>query len=190
MPNCPLRSIVPPVLATAAVMALISSATSLLAGVMTPSPLKRVLAKMAAISAVSANEMRVSSLPKFANICLAALANFCPSSFSALISSMSIASFPGKSRSGFFNTLVAHWDTPTTSFTRIFPSASKSTYLRLFSSISSPLTGQESTVHILVSSSSRCAMSCPVAIFTLEHPPMFSNCHLYFWSFFNIAIAI
>ena len=117
---------VPPVLAIAMVMALISSGSLLLAGVITPSPLKQVFAKIAAMSAVSANEILFSFLPKLVNICLAALHNFNPSSYSVLMSSMFIEAFPCNNKSGFLRTLVIHLDTPITSFTRILPSVSKS----------------------------------------------------------------
>ena len=98
-------------------------------------------------------------------------------------------SSPLMSRSAFFRTPVAHFEVHTISLIRSFPSPSQSMYRRLFSSISSPFTGQASTVHIFGSSSERCAMSSPVVIFTRVVPPMFSKFHLYLRSFPIIAIV-
>ena len=85
MPCAPLLSATPPIVAKTAAIVAFNSASSDEASVIIPSPLKRVLAKIAAMSAVSAKEIIVPSLPKFSRIRFAEEYNFLPLASSVLI---------------------------------------------------------------------------------------------------------
>ena len=128
MPVAPLRSATPLKVAMAAVMAAFSSASSVDISVMMPSPLKRVWAKIAAMSQVSASVITVPSFPRFFKICLAELCSFLPLSLSWLKHSMSMLSFSASNRSLFFTEAAIQLAVATMSFTRMMPSLSLSMY--------------------------------------------------------------
>ena len=179
-PSSPLLSLTEPRVALIAAIAAFSSSFSAAASMMTPSPLNLVPAKIATLSAVSERLMTSPSLPRFWRISLAEDASLRPVSVSALKSEMEMEDAPSRSLSALDNADTAHSAVFTTSFTRIFPSPSVSMQARLAWSISRPCTGQESTVHIVGSSSLKWAMSSPLLILTLEDPPILENSHLYF----------
>ena len=170
MPGTPLRSGADAMPAMVSMSFAVASSGAE-AGVMTPSPLKRVSAKIFTLSAVSSMEIASFLSPKLLRIWRADAWSRAPTGSSALNSSRDRASFSCRSTSAFFRMEVSHWAVAITSSTRMFPSPSTSMYLRAWASNSRFLTGQLSTVHILRSSSPRWRMSSPLLIFTRTVPP-------------------
>ena len=179
-PSSPLLSFTEPRVDFIAAMTAFSSSLPAAASMMTPSPLNFVPAKIATLSAVSERLMTSPSLLRFWRISLAEDASLRPVSVSGLNSEIAMEEAPSRSLSALNNADTAQSAVFTTSFTRIFPSPSVSMQARLAESISRPCTGQESTVHIVGSSSLKWAMSSPLLILTLEAPPILENSHLYF----------
>src|SRR4051812_8789544 len=76
-------------------------------GEMMPSPLKRVLAKMRVVSAVSAAEMvEVSGLPRLTRICLAEARRVLPSAVASLMAESGSVGEDLRRSSGFLRRLV------------------------------------------------------------------------------------
>ena len=170
-------------------MSAASFSSSALAGVMMPSPLNFVSAKIFVMSAVSSRAMESFSSLRFARICFAEARSFAPFSFSSLKAEKGISVPRVSSRSGSFRMPVSHSAVAMTSSTRMFPSWSTSMSSRVFWSNSRFFAGQLRTVHSLRSSSPRWAMSAPEVIFTRTVPPTEVKVQLYlsiisvFWCF-------
>ena len=155
MPGTPLRSMALEMPAMVSMSFARASSSPAEAGVMMPSPLKSVPAKILVKSAVSSTETDSFSCPRFFRIWRADERSLAPSGSSSLKAENSSTSRPSRRRSASLMTRVSHWAVLITSSTRILPSASTSMYLRVFSSNSRPCVGQLRTVHILRSSSPR-----------------------------------
>ena len=144
-----------------------------------PSPLNLVPVKIAFVSNASSTLISCLSSPRFLRIWRAESYNFLPFSLSVFIWLRLRTLSPLSMRSLSLMTEVSHCAAWTTSFTIIFPSCSVSMRSSVCLSNSSPSTGQLSTVQSFWSSSPRCAMSSPDAIFTRIAPPREQYCQSY-----------
>ena len=121
IPGAPLRSVTLPTVAMMLAMASLSETSSEDASVMIPSPLKRVFAKIAAMSAVSERLMTFPSFPRFSRICFADLYSFRPVAFPLSNDSMSKESLPSRIRSGLLTAEVIHLAVLMMSLTVLIP---------------------------------------------------------------------
>ena len=131
-PSAPLRSAALPIFSVIVVTRAASFSSSVLAGVMMPSPLNFVSAKTFVRSAVSSRAMESFSSLRFARICFAEARSFAPSGFSSLKAEKGISVPRVRSRSGSFRMPVSHSAVAMTSSTRMFPSWSASMSSRVF----------------------------------------------------------
>ena len=170
MPGTPLRSWAEAIPAMVSMSPAVSPSGAD-AGVMMPSPLNWVSAKILTLSAVSSRPMESFSHFRFFRIWRAEAASRAPSGSSVLKSPRERVSASFRRISGSLRMRVSHWAVWMTSSTRMLPSASASMSERVLASNSSPAAGQLRTVHILRSSSPRWRMSSPLQIFTRTAPP-------------------
>ena len=175
MPGSPLLSVTLPMQSITVLINAFTASSSAEFSVMMPSPLKRVLAKIAMLSETSATEILFFSSPRFSRICFEVSSRCAPSSSLVLNAENGMKASRFNSNSGSLMTFVSHFDAATISSMWILPSPLVSSIVMVFSSISNPFSGQLNAVQSFLSSSSKCRMSCPDSMFTLVTPPTVEN---------------
>ena len=171
MPCTPLRSVAEPIFSAISSMTSLRCASSVEPGVMTPSPLNLVSAKIATLSEVSATEISSFSSFRFERIWRADFSRAAPSGESVLISESFRVSGALINKSLSFNTVQSHLDAAIISSTLILPSESVSIILRVSEGNSRPSVGRLRTVQSFLSSSGRWAISSPLRTLTRTTPP-------------------
>jgi hypothetical protein len=168
MPGLPERSGTEPTQAITSSMSWrVGSSWAAEATVITPSPLKAVLAKSAAVSARSSTVM-VGSLgrPRLASTCRAAECKVAPSLSRVSMASSDSAPASARRASADLRLRPTKASAASTSGTRMRPSLSVSMRAAVRASNSSPAVGQARATHSFWSSSPSRSRSCPVVSLT------------------------
>ena len=175
-PGTPLRSISPPTQAMMSAMTARAAASSTESGGMMPSPLNFVLAKIVAVSVVSARVIAAASgLPRLASTCRAAASSCAPSGDSARMEDKGSASAPWAISIGSLRTATTQLTAAMISGARTWPSWSVSSRSSVFESNSRSCVGQLSATQSFWSRSLSAARSEFFSSVTWSTPPARKN---------------